>query len=535
MGSNAIHRGRTPVKTSAPRTIVAATLALAAGAAFAADATVRPRVVALTGTAAPGLGTTLFGGVSGPCLAPAGGGVAVAFTATLSGTGVTAADDGSIWTDRSGALVLAYREGNAAPGIDGGVFEGLPIVGMNEDALLAFGAAVVTTTPWIPTNIALFAETTPGVLALAVRETPGTFFTPGIPAIVGVYSLSTLLPFGDDAVAAWTIGAPTGSNPPNLSASLTRSDGVAYALATPVPDAPAASQFQRYGEPVPHGPGGFAFRGAHSIPTGTPPSGAKQPRRFGIYSDFTGPLVSLALTEAQVLGAPAGQTWRDLSKEPAPLPDGSVVFWARVAQLGIPADLDSRLVRAAADGAITFLAASGDPAPGILGATLASFDHRLGVDDAGNVAFLAFLGGAPVGQNAAIYMGATGTPGVAPILVARRGGRALGLPAAATLHTLGTPRLGDPGLVTPGLIAFTATIAGPGVTPASSSVLLAGRADLVAPRVVLRTGDAFATPAGTKTIRQISFDHDRAGRAQLAGNALAATSSSPTGPRRSSR
>mgnify|MGYP000434843081 CR=1 FL=1 len=73
---------------------------------------------------------------------------------------------------------------------------------MNEDALLAFGAAVVTTTPWIPTNIALFAETTPGVLALAVRETPGTFFTPGIPAIVGVYSLSTLLPFGDDAVAA---------------------------------------------------------------------------------------------------------------------------------------------------------------------------------------------------------------------------------------------------------------------------------------------------------------------------------------------
>jgi hypothetical protein len=90
------------------------------------------------------------------------------------------------------------------------------------------------------------------------------------------------------------------------------------------------------------------------------------------------------------------------------------------------------------------------------------------------------------------------------------------------LHTLGAPRLGDPGLNTPGLIAFTATLAGPGVTPASSSVLLAGRADLSVPRVVLRTGDAFATPAGVKTIRQISFDHDRAGRAQLSGNALAA-------------
>src|SRR6185369_15828264 len=83
-------------------------LALLAGSAATADVTFTP--IALTGQPAPGLPGVTFARLAQPRISDAG---VLAFWARLEGQGVTDANDGSIWTDRSGAIALAYREDGA--------------------------------------------------------------------------------------------------------------------------------------------------------------------------------------------------------------------------------------------------------------------------------------------------------------------------------------------------------------------------------------------------------------------------------------
>jgi hypothetical protein len=111
-------------------TTASAVMALSHGLAGAAEAATI-RVVALTGQEAPGTGGLLFAGpgafpeigifpgFSSPSLNDAG---EVAFSANLSGAGVTAETDTGIFT--SGALVA--REGDVAPGTGGSVFSAWP-------------------------------------------------------------------------------------------------------------------------------------------------------------------------------------------------------------------------------------------------------------------------------------------------------------------------------------------------------------------------------------------------------------------------
>jgi len=71
------------------------------------------RLVALGGMQAPGLPAGVTMGVGEPAFNPPGN---VVFGSFLSGTGITANNDESIWTDRAGPLALLVREGNRAPG-----------------------------------------------------------------------------------------------------------------------------------------------------------------------------------------------------------------------------------------------------------------------------------------------------------------------------------------------------------------------------------------------------------------------------------
>jgi hypothetical protein len=74
---------------------------------------VPPRVVAYAGQAAPGLGNVQFLNFTGFTFNNDGN---TAFSATLTGNGVTTDNDESIWVEDGGALQLIAREGDAAPG-----------------------------------------------------------------------------------------------------------------------------------------------------------------------------------------------------------------------------------------------------------------------------------------------------------------------------------------------------------------------------------------------------------------------------------
>src|SRR3990170_1423147 len=105
-------------------------LALAAASGGAAAGTI---TVALSGDPAPGLAGVNFGAISIELSLNNAG--QVAFLSFLTGSGVTASNDGAIWRDST----LIAREGNAAPGFSGvdfGSFLGPPV--LNDTGQVAF-------------------------------------------------------------------------------------------------------------------------------------------------------------------------------------------------------------------------------------------------------------------------------------------------------------------------------------------------------------------------------------------------------------
>lgn len=107
------------------------------------DASGQLSMLAQSSKAAPGVGEARFG-----ILSPAFGYTLglndsgrTAFAATLYGPGVTTSNDSGVWaTDPSGAPQLLVREGDATPGIAGGVFLGLIDPAINGAGELVFFA-----------------------------------------------------------------------------------------------------------------------------------------------------------------------------------------------------------------------------------------------------------------------------------------------------------------------------------------------------------------------------------------------------------
>ena len=71
------------------------------------------KVIALTGSSAPGGPGTQFASLGLPLLNDVG---RTAFTAQLSGPTVDSLNQQGIWSDRSGAMSMIVRTGQAAPG-----------------------------------------------------------------------------------------------------------------------------------------------------------------------------------------------------------------------------------------------------------------------------------------------------------------------------------------------------------------------------------------------------------------------------------
>jgi hypothetical protein len=91
--------------------------------------------------AAPGTsGGVKFAGVGPPQLSPAG---SLAFTANLTGSGVGDANDTGIWTDATGTLGLVAREDSVAPGGSSSAkFASFGLPQLNREGRLAFAATL---------------------------------------------------------------------------------------------------------------------------------------------------------------------------------------------------------------------------------------------------------------------------------------------------------------------------------------------------------------------------------------------------------
>ncbi|MEO0993584.1 MAG: choice-of-anchor tandem repeat NxxGxxAF-containing protein, partial [Pseudomonadota bacterium] len=106
-------------------------------------------VIARTGEAAPGTGGAEFSGFSRPVLNNAG---EVAFRGTLTGSGVTGANNEGLFTSSG----LVVREGDAAPGTGGAVFAGFGAPSLNDMGEILFGAGLAGPGVTGANNSALF-------------------------------------------------------------------------------------------------------------------------------------------------------------------------------------------------------------------------------------------------------------------------------------------------------------------------------------------------------------------------------------------
>jgi len=136
-------------------------------------------MVAMQGAAAPGLsGDGVFSsfGFLPPRLNDLG---QIAFSASVSGTGIDTANDKGFWSSASGSLSLVAREGDAAVGAgEGMLFSSFPVDTIfSQSGRMAFRAKLSGDSVTSMTDNGIWRQDSNGVLEMAViegQEAPGT-------------------------------------------------------------------------------------------------------------------------------------------------------------------------------------------------------------------------------------------------------------------------------------------------------------------------------------------------------------------------
>jgi hypothetical protein len=456
-------------------------IAFAAFHAHSAFAGVSFRVVAITGQPAPGTPLTF----AAPFDPRFDENRTVSYWARLAGAGVTPANDGSIWSERTDPATLVSREGNTAPGTTTGVISGISSLSLTPDSRAVFAASIAEGAPTTPTNVGVFAEDAALSLGLAYREPPSTF------RIQGPLSIA------DSGDAIWS------------ESTLIRSSarGILADASTPVPgagtDLPAGSVFRRFGAPaIDPASGAIAFRAAAGIQPAT------DTWSYGLWSDRSGPLDLVEVQGRQAGDRPPGETFAKLSNQPAISPDGAVFFWAGLQGGTLAPPLDNGVFVSRPGDPLRCIAFAGEPLFSHPDLTFAGFAQDMSASDDGRVSFLAHLAGAVTNAtNSAIL--ATDAADNA-LIVARAGDVVPGTTLDVRFGVLSAPRSGGAGN-----LAFSSTLSGADVTPATSRALFATNATGSLEQIV-RTGTAFTVaPGDVRTIRSFSFDHAQAGRRQM--------------------
>jgi hypothetical protein len=136
-------------------------------------------IAARRGDAAPGAGFGAnFNGFSAPMLNGEGH---LAFAATLTGGSVTTSNDAGIWSNSSGTLNLVAREGSSVPGLDPGVnFGTFADNVLNSAGQLAFTATLTGAGVTGANDFGIWAQGLDGNLRLVAREGQQIQVSPGV-------------------------------------------------------------------------------------------------------------------------------------------------------------------------------------------------------------------------------------------------------------------------------------------------------------------------------------------------------------------
>jgi hypothetical protein len=210
----------------------------------------------------------------------------------------------------------------------------------------------------------------------------------------------------------------------------------------------------------------------------------------GLWSGAPGALGLLALVGDPAAGFPVGRQYLLLGTFPAINASGTALFTATVG----PVATQTVTVYTGTPGSLSTIYRSGDPAPGIPGGVFCAGSGGPSVVPAINSAGQAVFG-AWVCDGTSTRRSLWFSSGTALLPVMLQGdpapgtGAFFGLPAASGLSSA-TPVLNDSGMV-----AFVATLTGPGVTPNNNTAIFAGAPGSL--RLIARTGDpAPGFPAG---------------------------------------
>jgi hypothetical protein len=456
------------------------------------------RTVILSGQAAPGVNGGTFAQLhySGadplPPVIDDAGHAAFAGTLNLGPGGVTAPDDTGIWSEGSGALSLVGREGSAAPGGPaGGVFRRLTNPVLNPSGKIAFSGLLRVNVAGVTltTNEGLWSSGG-GALTMLAREGNQA---PGAPAgvLFGTPFDATLSSSGQVAFRATLTGAGvTAANDRAMFAQKAGAVNMIARVGAPAPGAPAGVNFGNFPAalPVINGASQVAFRG---ILAGT---GVTTANDGAIFVERAGALALVAREGTAAPGAGAGINFANLA-DPVLNSAGQTAFVSTLVGGAVATNVG---FFAETGNTLSLVARKGSAAPGTpAGVNFANFTNPM-LNGAGNTAFLATLSGAAV--TTANDGGLWAQRDSALDLVAREGAQAPGVAAGINFASLA-----DATLNPAGQLAFSATLAGAGITTANDAGLWAqsigGELKLIA-----REGDPLqVAPGVTRTISSLLF------------------------------
>ena len=412
------------------------------------------------------------------------------FAADVAGDGIDDTNDGTIYSDRSGALVLLHRDGDQAPFDNLVLYESLTSPAFNAGGLISFGAALDIEGGPEETTVGLFQELEPGFL---VPFAVDTFTAPPDIELTGLAPA----PFNDlgqsafaasDGAGLWITGGDEGLE-------------IVAQAGTPLVGMPDGTEVKHLAQPALANDGDVAFHASFSTPDNDGPD-----LDDGIWLGDASGLSAVAISGDQAAGLPGGIVYAGTSRTPSIASGGQVAFLSRVDGDGIDESND-RAIWAGTPGALSLVARLGDAAPGIDGAVFAGLAERIGLSDAGAVAFVGQVAGDGITteDNSAIWAGTPGDLGV----VVREGDDVPGA-AGMTFGVLSSPAVTDSGFV-----AFTAQLRADAeeIIPNFGLFLAAPGGGITA---VAMEGDPFSIGGEDKTISDLAFDSPGGGRSSLA-------------------
>ena len=435
------------------------------------------RTVALTGQQAPGAvtGAVFNAFTTGPRLNNAG---RVAFEGTLTGTGVTAANDLGVWSDGAGSLALVAREGLQAVGLPAGELYG----GASFRTVLNdLGSTVIHSVTSASTH-AIWSETAGGAVTLIARsgvQAPG--------ALSGV-ALSTIAPTPrmNDAGQVLFSGSVSGTgidaaNDWGIWLYSSGTTGLIAREGSPAPHTPAGVNFGHVASTLLNGAGQTAFT-ATLIGEGVTAANG-----IGIWAGGVDSLTLTARAGDPAPGASAAVSFADFSFFPTLNAAGQVAFKASLAGAGVSTANDTG-IWSTGGGSLGLVAREGSLAAGMgAGVNYGELADPV-MNAAGETAFRAPLAGE--GINASNDTGLWfGLPGSLD-LIAREGAAAPGTPEGVAFAVFDAPVLNAAGQ-----IAFVGGLTGVGVTASNDRGIWATDA-AGALQLIVREGDSIEVAPG---------------------------------------